>query len=345
MADTTIESSRNVVLIDGEQQFRIVTVCTAKGDLPDPGIFVHQIMDSDDPAEDEFIRVAEIVDFDEYLDDRVAAVAAGAEYWRSYTLTKFYTDIEVANAAKTAIQDRVDELVSGYQTYVNSFLTSSEVVDLPTGQATLLESLNNAYNTAYDDYETAVADEATSQTAKDDADSEFTSAQTSLQSAQTVYDSAVARRAEMAAAQVAMNGFGNTGAPNVIAAIDAFKDDYDTAYPSGDPNIDASVDTLVAARGFFQSDRNDFLIEENAAQAGVENHDGHVTTINSLILIPAQSDYTTAEEDVRTTTQALAEAEAATAAAYASLEAAYNAAKSACNTWTPDAGKSFPPIS
>ena len=92
LAVTTISSSRNVVRIDDVQKFRIVTICTAAGDLPDAGIFVQQIMDSDDPAEDEFDRVSEIVDLEDYLNDRTAAVAAGDDYWRSNLLVKFYTD-------------------------------------------------------------------------------------------------------------------------------------------------------------------------------------------------------------------------------------------------------------
>jgi len=344
MAITQIESSRNVVVIDSVQQFRIVTVCIEKGALPDPGIFVHQMMDTDDPAEDVFIRVSEIADFEQYLDDRVAAVIAGAEYWRSYTLTKFYTDIEVANAAKTAIQDRIDELVSGYDVYVTNFLTASDIVDLPTGEDTLLEALNSTYNTAYDTYGAAVTTEAAAQVAKDDADTALTDSQTSLQNAQTIYDSAGARRDEMVAAEAAMSVF-NTSAATTISAVDLFKQQYDAAYPTGDPAIDADVNNLISARDDFNEDRNDNTVALGAAQAAVANHIGLMTDINTLILAPVQSDYTTAEENVRTTTLALAEAEAATVAAYAALETAYNNAKDVCSSWTPDAGKTFPPIS
>jgi hypothetical protein len=344
MASTVIESVRNVVSVDDVQKFRIVVVCTAKGDLPDPGVFVHEILDSDDPAKDEFDRVAEIIDFETLLHDRVAAVRAGDTYWRSYLLTKFYTDIQVADAARVAIPDRVDELVTGYATYVNPFLNPSDIVNLPTGEDTFLQGLNTAYNTAYDNYGEAVATEAEASTAKVAADLALTDAQTILQKTETIYDSASARRDEMVAAETAMNVY-KAATKDTIAAIDLFKQQYDIAYPDGDPAIDDDVEDLMDARGQFNEDRNSFVVAIGAAASGVAQHIGLVAAINSDLLKPAQSVTTTAEGDVRTTTQALAEAEAATAAAYTALEAAYNAAKSACSTWTPDAGKSFPPIS
>lgn len=346
MSSTVIESSRNVVLLDNEQQFRIVVVCTAAGDLPDSGIFVQEIMDSDDPAKDEFVRVAEIIDFepDMLLNDRVAAVRAGDQYWRSYLLTKFYTDIQVADAARIAIPDRVDELATGYATYTAPFFTASEIVNLPTGLDTLLQGLNTTYNTAYDDYGTAVEAEATASTAKDDADIALEDAQEILQKTQTIYNSAGERLTEMSGASGAMNAYGTTTGVT-IEAIDLFKQQYDVAYPTGDPAIDGDVGNLMAARNQFNEDRNSFLVAHGVAVEGVTNHNGLVNSINSQLLQPAQATATAAEDSVRTTTQALAEAEAATAAAYTALEAAYDAAKSACDTWTPDAGKSFPPIS
>ena len=45
MAQTQITSTRTV-LHDGDvQYFRMEVVCTAEGDLPDRGIFLHQIME------------------------------------------------------------------------------------------------------------------------------------------------------------------------------------------------------------------------------------------------------------------------------------------------------------
>lgn len=334
---TIISSTRNVAVIDGVQQFRIVTVCTQAGILPDTGIFVHEIKDPGDPGEDVFDRVTDIVDFDNYLNDRVAAVARGDSYWRSYVLTKFYTDVQVANSAKTAIQDRVDELASDYDTYYNDFQATSESTELPTGAETLLNSLNSAYNSAYAAYESAVSAEETAESAKSTADSAYTAAKTRLESLQGVFDSASARKIEMAQAYSGMVAFRDSS-EDIISAIDLFNQEYETS-GSG---VDAEVDTLMGSRDQFNLDRNTFVPATNDAGVGVDNHDALVTLVQALVN-DASASVTTAEDDVRTTTQALAEAEAATAAAYTALEAAYDNAKSACSTWTPDSGKEFPP--
>lgn len=338
MAFTQLDSSRNKVSIDSVQWFRIVTVCIAKGDLPDPGLFVYQIHDSDDPAKDAFVRVSEIVDFDLFSDDRPTAVAAGDEYWRSYLLTKFYTNIQVADAAKTAIPDRVDELATDYNLYIDDFETSSEIVNLPSGEDTLLQSLNADYNTAYVNYVNAVASAALAAVAKSDADTELTAAQTAQQQAQEVYDSSVARTAEMSSAKASMDTF-NGASGVLIKAIDTFQ----TAYNASGSGVDDEFDDLVDARNqFTDTDRNNFIIAIGEAQASVSTHQSLEALITTNVLTPANTRLTSAEDAVRTTTQALLEAEAAVAAAYTALEDAYAAAKAACNSWTPD--NPFPPI-
>lgn len=338
---TKIESTRNVVIRDDEQQFRIITVCTDRGDLPDGGLFVKEIIDADDHTQDSFVRVVDIIDFETYLADRTDAIHAGATYWRDYLLSKYYTDVEVANAAKTAIGDRVNDLTQQYDIFVTSFEQDpAEELSFPTEEDTAIQATKNAYSAAYLAYTAADAAKTTATADKATAEDALDVASDAVDLARKLYTSAEARTTEMTDAWSSMTTF-NVQAQTFEEAVQTFITAYDTIPGSG---VTTQRNTLEEAHSVFVVDRRSFTTATNEANAiGITNHQNHAQAINTDLLQPAIGAKTTAETDLNNKSQALTIAEAAVQTAYASLETAYDAVKDICPTWTPDSGQEFPP--
>ena len=185
MATTTkLHEERTVIRENDVQKYQVRVYCLDGGDLPDMGLFVHQIVDQADPLQDVFVRIAEVVDFsatDGFLSSRLEATIKGDTYWRAAELTKTYDDLDVATAAVQAIFDRVNTLVNDYEVYNDSFVTTGEDLEFPTTDPTQVESLKSAYGAAYDAYLAAVTAESDAQTSLDSANSSLVTLQTDYQ--------------------------------------------------------------------------------------------------------------------------------------------------------------------
>lgn len=347
MAVAQVSSERDVVMRDGTQQYRIITICTDRGNLPDPGVFLMEIGDEGDASSDTFTRIVSIIDFTEYSNDRSAAIAAGASYWRNYAVTKYYDDVDVAVAATTAIQDRLNELATDYTTYEDDFKTGGtpDTFTVPSANATYIASLKAAYDTAYTAYQTAVTNEATAQSDKDEADTELTSASTDYQKVVEASEELVKICSNFSSAVSAMTDFGASSLTmdSLVRAVTeayAAADDSQvlntlTALITALDNLEFGYATYAAAREEFVTNTNDAGVGSSACQA-------YVSEFNINVLSPANQRFQTAQTEVTATTRALSEAEAAVTTAYATLEAAYDAVKEICPDWTPD--NAFPPI-
>lgn len=236
MADTVVQQTRNAVFVDGVPMFRILANCTVQGDLPDTGLFVYEIVDTLDAQQDVFVRVAEIADLsptDGFLSDRTSAVMAGAQYWRSYSLTKYYDSIDVADAAVTALFDRINALTNDYNAYTASFVVSNEDTSFPTDDPSYVAELKTTYDTSLDEYNTALAARDTAETALTTAQATYATEVTSLAEWQTMLASTQARYTEIVAAHTGLVNFidaGTGNAQSTIAYIDGFITTYFTRY-------------------------------------------------------------------------------------------------------------------
>jgi hypothetical protein len=228
-ATTTLHEERTVIREGGLPKYQVVVNCSDKGDLPDVGLFVQQIIDQTDPLQDVFVRISDIIDFsptDGFLADRLSVVIRGDTYWRSNVLTKTYDDIDVATAAVKAIFDRVNTLVSDYKTYDDSFETPGEDLDFPSADPTYVQTLKDAYTTSYTSYE----DTQTAQTAAQD---DLTAAQANLAAQQTELQHWLDLRVKfqqesgndqqaMSDAYAGLNSFVSGNALQIIGSIDSF---------------------------------------------------------------------------------------------------------------------------
>lgn len=180
--DIAVNEIMDAIIVDGVQYFTLRFNCTDGGTgltypLPDKAIFLLRMGDITDPSKDEFMRVVEIADFDAFLNTRVAAVARGDGYYRSESALKYYTDFEVAVAAKTAFHDKFNQLGTDWETYKAQFETDpafyphgfTEHYPYPVPTDSETEALKTAYYDAFDSYMTALNDLNTGWMAKKNA--------------------------------------------------------------------------------------------------------------------------------------------------------------------------------
>ena len=126
MAGTQIRQDRQIVAVAGVNKYEILVTCTLAGTLPDTGIFLLQLTQSDDPKDDTLVRVCDVTDFDTYLSDRNTARTNDATYWRSAELRLQYDDADTANAAYKEIISRINALVSNQDVHIEEFETPAE---------------------------------------------------------------------------------------------------------------------------------------------------------------------------------------------------------------------------
>jgi hypothetical protein len=237
MATTTkLHEERTVIRVGDVQKYQVRVYCSDGGNLPDEGLFVHQIVNQADPLQDVFVRIADIVDFsltDGFLSSRLAATIKGDVYWRAAELTKTYDDLDVATAAVQAIFDRVNTLVNDYEVYNDDFVTAGEDLEFPTTDPTQVESLKSAYAAAYAAYLAATTAETDAKTALDSASASLTTLQTDYQDwldlRHRFQEEDGNDQQAMEDAHYALNNFvsyGTGSALQIIGAIDSFVFSY-----------------------------------------------------------------------------------------------------------------------
>jgi len=182
----------------GDEIFRIVSECTDPGEinngtgLEDKGVFIYSIFNSRNPAADIFQRVCTVNDLETYQNDRDEAIANNDTYWRSYTLTRDYTELSTAVKAITVIGDRVNALVNDYTTYFDEFKVVPADPDgtktYPTADADYVTALKATYETKVDDFTDALLLQTTADTALSTANDTLVASRDSLKEWQETRD-------------------------------------------------------------------------------------------------------------------------------------------------------------
>lgn len=164
MADSTGFQKRIARLNNNASEYVVETYMEDLGDLPDIGVFLMEILDTNDPARDSLARVCTVADYTAFGTDRITAVASNQRFYRASATTKIYTSVEVAVAAAGLIEGNVDVLVKDFQSYLTDFDTSG-IVGPPAGYEPLTwplvvdsykEELIQNYTDARDAYDAQV---------------------------------------------------------------------------------------------------------------------------------------------------------------------------------------------
>lgn len=148
MLQTKIYQDRTQILNpDGSRSFRIISDVLEPGELPHIFLFVWEILSEADPTHDKFTRVGSPYDIQHLYTDRVAAVAAHAQYYLSAECRNFYTDLSVALQAKDALTTRINETINTWYSYKTQFSGSGDVY-YPTADPAYEQALKDAYAAA-----------------------------------------------------------------------------------------------------------------------------------------------------------------------------------------------------
>lgn len=147
MADTEGTQLRVAIVEEAVAKYKVVTTVTDRGDLPDKGVFVTEIIETNDPKRDTLVRVADVGDLTEWSLNRSTALIQRQPFYRTATLTKFYSDIEDAINAKDFIQEEINQLVVDFQNFLTNFEADpAESLTWPEPDIGVLGPLIEDYN-------------------------------------------------------------------------------------------------------------------------------------------------------------------------------------------------------
>jgi len=133
MKYTDILQSCKAVTVDNVVRYRIGLTVQTAGELPHRNIYVYHIQSKDNPATDEFTRVATVDDMSQFQLEREDAVAREEEYYLSFVVEFYYADVNVAISAKEALTTRINDLINTWIVYQDGFTnTDGQVTSYPT---------------------------------------------------------------------------------------------------------------------------------------------------------------------------------------------------------------------
>lgn len=315
----------------GAAKFRVVSSITyvKPGDLPLATgatlseVFVHSIIDSTDPKQDKFLRVANIHDLTTIVRGRDNALLASQSTYLSLSFTVEFDDVTTAAAAKLVVQTRVDELIADWIKYTTEFLIPTDF-PMPAPEATLVVAAKAAYKTAA---ATSVEKEAALVT----ANAASTEAVAAAGRASAAYVAALARvntcntvTSNANALQTAYNNYRNTmnGFVGVVEST--------SAVPGINATVDAAYPGALAAK-------NSELANVQALLTLVVGQIGTNCANEAAAVTAAAVTKATADGTVATTQTAQTQAQAAATAAAAAEAAALAAVLLVCSDFDPNA--------
>lgn len=145
MPGTKVQSARSPIVVNGAGKYEIIATCIVPGSLPDTGIFLLSITDPVGPKSDVLVRVITLGDSSVYQNNRDSAIAAGDVQWRSAEVRLQFNDITTANAAQKELSQRIDTLVTTFDTVNSEFTVVSEIITYPAADATAETAAKNNY--------------------------------------------------------------------------------------------------------------------------------------------------------------------------------------------------------
>ncbi len=150
MAGTQVRQIREPVSTDTGTQYQVTAQAIVAGTLPDVFIFLFEVIQDEDPKSDAFTRVVTPADFDDYGTDRDASITANTRFYRAAQVVLLYDGITDANSAYLELTSRISDLVTGYDAYIDSFVTlpAGEVVTDPTADESEKAALIAQYEAA-----------------------------------------------------------------------------------------------------------------------------------------------------------------------------------------------------
>lgn len=256
---TIAEQLRRAQVSNLQAQYILTMTVTDRGDLPDAGAFVFEILDDDDPKEDLFARVATVADLETFGLSRSAALISGAGFYRSSTVTKSYVNtqtgqsgLRAANEAKGFLVERVNELVSEYQTFLNEFKADPpEVFVFPEADAGILTPLVDDYTAKKEERAAQEETVDAKQDECDELDAEYTAAVADADAAQQVLDALNKALSSLQTAKTALTNIDSASSDlsdDVVDALTVWNNERGGMSPASSVDaVDAELEQTTGA--------------------------------------------------------------------------------------------------
>lgn len=337
---TLNQTSTLVKQLDGGQRFEVLSSLSFVkfGDLPHGDIFVHQILITNNPKTDKFLRIAQLGDITSLVRGRDKALAAGASQYLSATCLTTYDSVLVAVQAKSIIQARIDDLIEQWIAYTTKFTTPSEF-ELPLIDPSIVAAAENAYAAAK-------AANAAKATALSDAEDALDDASDAATRAAAALNAAVIRQVRctqiqslLTSAMSAASTF-RGAASSFSSAVNNFISDARVFEDANDAGAVTAFEGQIDA-----FDTGAYSTFKSAISAEVVNGSATLTALNQAIVDEctlegqAVTDATTAKIEAdaaqAAATTALTVAQAEKTKAQADEESAWVALTSVCPDATP----------
>lgn len=147
----TLQQQNHVEIVSGAaEKFVVVSTmlsATIPTELPHLHVFVFTIVDPIDPQDDEFTRVATVADLSLLPQSRDAAVTASSTTYLQTACTVSFDNLTDALTGAQVLQDRVNQLVSDWESFAGSFDGTHDYV-FPSSTPSQKQALINAYAAA-----------------------------------------------------------------------------------------------------------------------------------------------------------------------------------------------------
>ena len=347
MADTVVNVASNVVEINNVKKYQIHAVCLEKGDLPDAGVFLLEIVDPLSPTNDEFERVIQVADLDALVGfpfPRTTAVNRAMSFYRATEFYKMFDDAELAGAARQQLLDNVNTLVSVYTDYGDEFVAPGTDYTFPTEDETVVTALKAAYDAELAAYDAALATQTSIVSDLAITTAELDDANTLLGLRTNLYEDFQSRASEMLAAKSLYSASINASPPNALWFVTQVQD-FLVAYDTRGNGVGTEAESLRTAMTQTRAMLTSALASDinGTISTGVSAHDQmnadeYYDTTSGTV----EGDLTAKQNAVTSTQTAKVIADADVTAKYGTLANSYAAVKSVCPDWTPDTP--LPPI-
>jgi len=256
------EQERHVELRDGETEVYVITstlVSYLVDELPHPDVFVINIATREDPKDDTLVRVATVADLTDLPRGRDAGLASADNVGILYLINTWrleYGTLDEGIAAAGVIKDRVNALITSWQTFDDEFSAPSPTpasYTLPSPDLSSLCALVEAYKVAKQDRYQKELTQATAANTRTAANTDYIykyGLVTNIQPLKLLSDSV---SSSMSADKVAFDA-ANAASAIVQAAYKVTRDSYLTSnnaaevYYNAKYTGDAADSTFLAAR-------------------------------------------------------------------------------------------------
>ncbi len=331
MPGTKVQSARAPIVVGGVGKYEIVATCVAPGSLPDTGIFLLSIVEPSGPKSDLLVRVISLGDPATYSNNRDTAIAIGDTQWRSAEVRLQFTDLDTANAAQKELSQRVNTLVTNFDTANSEFTVVNELMTYPTGDATAQTGAKNNYIAS----RTATATATTARDAEaivcNTTETELTTIQTNLSYANSDYLILSNAQAQL----LVLNAQYPTYVTSINTAVVTAAAQVNASGAST-PEKTTITSTLSSIQLQLQvmTQSNTSL---NSAITGVTNSTGALLGVLQARIASLTADETSKNLELRQCRAALTKAQGALDAAQSTENAALAAVRVLCPDFDPNA--------